>query len=147
MASSWLQEKGNDMITLCSVTQSDCDPMDCSLPGSSVLGIFQAGILEWAAISSFRGSSWSTSHTLPGGFLNTSAQLYDYYMKKVCKWRVCKKKKKKKKQLRRPWTSPLTHRINTISWHTGPSIVCVVGIEAFHSPFSKTVSLNLSVSV
>ena len=28
-----------------------CDPMDCSLPGSSVYGIFQARILEWVAIS------------------------------------------------------------------------------------------------
>ena len=28
-----------------------CNPMDCSLPGSSVLGIFQARILEWVAIS------------------------------------------------------------------------------------------------
>ena len=26
-----------------------CDPMDCSLPGSSVHGIFQARILEWGA--------------------------------------------------------------------------------------------------
>ena len=25
------------------------DPMDCSLPGSSVHGIFQARVLEWAA--------------------------------------------------------------------------------------------------
>ena len=36
------------------VTQSCptlCDPMDCSLPGSSVRGIFQAKILEWVAIS------------------------------------------------------------------------------------------------
>ena len=36
------------------VTQSYltlCDPMDCSLPGSSVHGIFQARILEWVAIS------------------------------------------------------------------------------------------------
>ena len=29
-----------------------CDPMDCSLPGSSVHGIFQARILEWVAIPS-----------------------------------------------------------------------------------------------
>ena len=29
-----------------------CHPMDCSLPGSSVHGIFQARILEWVAISS-----------------------------------------------------------------------------------------------
>ena len=34
-----------------------CDPMDCSLPGSSVHGIFQARILEWVAISFSRGSS------------------------------------------------------------------------------------------
>ena len=36
------------------VTQSCptlCDPMDCSLPGSSIHGIFQARVLEWVAIS------------------------------------------------------------------------------------------------
>ena len=27
------------------------DPMDCGLPGSSVQGIFQAGVLEWGAIA------------------------------------------------------------------------------------------------
>ena len=27
------------------------EPMDCSLPGSSVHGIFQAGVLEWGAIA------------------------------------------------------------------------------------------------
>ena len=26
-----------------------CDPMDCSLPGSSIHGIFQARVLEWGA--------------------------------------------------------------------------------------------------
>ena len=31
------------------------DPMDCSLPGSSVHGIFQARVLEWGAIA-FSGS-------------------------------------------------------------------------------------------
>ena len=35
-----------------------CDPMNCSLPGSSDHGIFQARILQWVAISSTRGSSW-----------------------------------------------------------------------------------------
>ena len=34
-----------------------CDPVDCGLPGSSVLRIFQARILEWVAISFSRGSS------------------------------------------------------------------------------------------
>ena len=34
-----------------------CDPMDCSLPGSSVHAIFQERVLEWVAISFSRGSS------------------------------------------------------------------------------------------
>ena len=34
-----------------------CTPMDCSPPGYSVYGILQARVLEWVAISSFRGSS------------------------------------------------------------------------------------------
>ena len=33
------------------------DPMDCSPSGSSVHGILQARILEWVAMTSFRGSS------------------------------------------------------------------------------------------
>ena len=33
-----------------------CDPMVCSLPGSSVHGILQARILEWVAMPSSRGS-------------------------------------------------------------------------------------------
>ena len=35
-----------------------CDPMNCSLLGSSVHGIFQARVLEWVAISFCRASSW-----------------------------------------------------------------------------------------
>ena len=33
------------------------DPMDCSLPGSSVHGIFQARLLEWGAIAFSPGGS------------------------------------------------------------------------------------------
>ena len=40
-----------------------CDPMACSLPGSSVPGIFQARGLEWVAISFSRGSSWPRDWT------------------------------------------------------------------------------------
>ena len=40
-------------------------PMDCSLAGSSVHGIFQARILEWDAISFSRGSSQRRDRT-PG---------------------------------------------------------------------------------
>ena len=35
-----------------------CDLMDCSPPGSSIHGVFQARILEWVAISFSRGSTW-----------------------------------------------------------------------------------------
>ena len=52
-----------------------CKPMDCSPPGSSVHGIFQARILQWVAISSFRGYSRLRGQTqvlispaLTGGF-------------------------------------------------------------------------------
>ena len=34
------------------VMSNSCDPMDCSLPGSSVNGILQARILEWVAMPS-----------------------------------------------------------------------------------------------
>ena len=54
------------------VTQSCltlCDPMDCSLSGSSIHGILQAGILKWVATSFSRRSSqprdWTrVSHTI-----------------------------------------------------------------------------------
>ena len=40
-----------------------CDPMDYSLPGSSVHGILSARKLEWGAISSFRQSPWPRDWT------------------------------------------------------------------------------------
>ena len=48
-------EKVKVLATYLSLTLYD--PMDCSLPGSSVHGILQARILEWVAISFSRGSS------------------------------------------------------------------------------------------
>ena len=35
------------------------DPMDCSLPGSSIHGIFQARVLEWGAIAFYENGSYS----------------------------------------------------------------------------------------
>ena len=40
-----------------------CNPMDCSLPASSVHGILQARILEWVAMPSSRGSSLPRDRT------------------------------------------------------------------------------------
>ena len=48
------------------VTQSCptlCNPMDCSLPGTSIHGIFQARVLEGIATSFFRGPSRSRDRT------------------------------------------------------------------------------------
>ena len=49
-----MSEIFSSFIEMCEVTQSCptlCDPVDCSLPGFSIHGIFQARILEWVAIS------------------------------------------------------------------------------------------------
>ena len=40
-----------------------CDPMDRSLSGSSVHGIFQARVLEWIPVSFSRGSSQPRNRT------------------------------------------------------------------------------------
>ena len=53
-----------------------CDNMDCSLPGSSVHGVLQAGILEWVAISSSRGSSWPGNWTCVSYFCIGRQALY-----------------------------------------------------------------------
>ena len=49
--------------------------MDCSLPGSSIHGIFLARILEWVAIPFSRGSSWPRDWThvscIAGRFFTT----------------------------------------------------------------------------
>ena len=56
-----------------------CDPIECNSPGSSVHGILQARIMDWVAMSSFRGSSpprdqtqVSMSLALAGRFFTTS---------------------------------------------------------------------------
>ena len=62
----WVWNCGFHTYSVWSVSQS-CptlgDPMDCSPPGSSVHGIFQARILEWDAILFCRGSSWPRDWT------------------------------------------------------------------------------------
>ena len=45
----WMKVKSQSEVAQSCPTPSD--PMDCSLPGSSVHGIFQARVLEWGAIA------------------------------------------------------------------------------------------------
>ena len=56
----------------CPVTQL-CDPMDCSLPGSSVHGVLQARIVKWVAISFSRGifPTQGSNLSLAGRFFTT----------------------------------------------------------------------------
>ena len=60
------------------------DPMDCSSPGSSVHGIFQARILEWFAIPFSRGSSQPRDRTqiscTAGRFFTTRATREEVYL-------------------------------------------------------------------
>jgi len=44
-----MKVKSQSEVTQSCLTPSD--PVDCSLPGSSVHGIFQARVLEWGAIA------------------------------------------------------------------------------------------------
>ena len=78
-----------------------CNPIDSSLPGSSVHGILQARILEWVAISSSRESSQPRNRTQSPAFRQIIYQL-SY------------KKERKKKKLKSlscvrlfgtPWTA------------------------------------------
>ena len=65
-------------VVSCCHVQFFCDPMDCSLPSSSVHGISQARILGWAAISFSKGSSQHRDQTQvscpEGGFFMLSHQ-------------------------------------------------------------------------
>ena len=53
-------ESESEVTQLCPTL---CDPMDCSLPGSSIRGILQARVLEWVAISFSRRSSQPRDRT------------------------------------------------------------------------------------
>ena len=72
-----IEVKSESEVTQSCPTLSD--PMDCSLPGSSVHGIFQARVLEWGAIAfSVTGLTWSNIMTawLRTQLLNTPRVVY-----------------------------------------------------------------------
>ena len=71
-----------------------CDPMDCSPPGSSVHGIFQARIPEQVAVPFFRGSSQSRDWThvthIVGRFLTIWATKGDAMWDRISDlWWMC----------------------------------------------------------
>ena len=83
-----------------------CSTRDCSLPGSSVQGIFQARILEWVTMpfsrESFLPRDWTQVPWIAGGFFTiwvTREALFD-----ECQWSA-----KGKKRVIRTFSSLLTH--------------------------------------
>ena len=50
------------------------DPMDCSPPGSSTHGIFQARVLEWGAIAFSSSGTW---YLLPQGMWDSTSPIRD----------------------------------------------------------------------
>ena len=57
---SWAKKKKSEVAQSCLTL---CSPMDCSLPGSSVHGVFQARTLEWVVMPSSRESSQPRGRT------------------------------------------------------------------------------------
>ena len=80
---------------------AECDPMDCSLPGSSVHGIFQARILYCIAIPFSRGSSQSRDQTqvscIAGGFFTIWATMEAQWRRKYNKGDIFQR------QYSKPW--------------------------------------------
>ena len=119
-----LQRKGDEnqiyisklstmLLLLLGCTQSCltlCNPMDCSLPGSSVHGILQASILDWVAIPFSKGSfpTWGSNP----GLLHCRQILYHLSHQRSGKWVATSYYR------RSHW-----HR----NWTRIPSISCTVG--------------------
>ena len=66
-----------------------CDPVDCSPPGSSVHGIFQATVLEWGAIA-FSGDQGKSTlkeinpeYSLEGLTLKLKLQYFGHLMRRA----------------------------------------------------------------
>ena len=92
-----MKVKSESEVTQSCLTPSD--PMDCSLPGSSVHGILQARVLEWGAIAFSIDSLQLLSNT-NGIFHRTSTNNFKYCMetnKQTKKNQILKKKCLEKK--------------------------------------------------
>ena len=73
-----------DICVLAKSCPTLCDPMDYSLPGSPVHGIFQARVLEWVAISSSRGSPWPNRCIYRGVYPYLSYGFFYYCFSSWC---------------------------------------------------------------
>ena len=76
IATSSVSESESEVAQSC---PNLCDPVDCSLPGSSDHGILQARILEWVAISFSRGSSQPRDRTQVSSIAGRCFNLWAVY--------------------------------------------------------------------
>ena len=63
----WVGSPGLCVYLVVQLCLTVYDPIDCSLPGTSVHGILQVRILEWVATSFSRGSSRPRNQTQVSG--------------------------------------------------------------------------------
>ena len=84
--------------------------MDSSLPGSAIHGIFQARILEWAAISFSRGSSQPRDQTRVSCIADRRFTVWATWSLKSKK-KLQAKKKKKKTGMQKRFCAQEPHRV------------------------------------
>ena len=84
-----------------------CDHELCSLPGSSVHGIFQARILEWVAIFFSRGSSWPRNRN--PCFLHLSPEMTSGFFTTWATWEALPYLETVSLQMLFQKSGPLTH--------------------------------------
>ena len=94
-----------------------CNPMDCSPPGSSVHGIFQARILEWVAISFSRRSSWPRDWTQVSRIVGRHFTIWA--IREVLK-EDFKDSSKKRQKIDTGWGGFLAHDSDSCSAHPTP---------------------------
>ena len=81
--------------------QTLSDPMDCSLPGSSVHGIFQARVLEWGAIAFSEPLEWEKIIANEATDKGLTSKIYKQLMQLNIR-KTNKQKKNNQKMGRRP---------------------------------------------
>ena len=84
--SSW-KVKESEVVELCLTL---CDPMDCSLPGSSVHGIFQAGVVEWGAITFSRRPARPRDWTRVSCIIGRHFPVWASREVQVSSWLLCR---------------------------------------------------------
>ena len=88
--------KGKSESEVAQLCPTLLDPMVCSLPGSSIHGIFQARVLEWVAIAFLKGNAALNCYNLPNrvamgcmtvmplGPPDTTCTIYTLYVHYTC---------------------------------------------------------------